>query len=64
MGFTKADYYDSRIGYARYPAHEISRLWWLRADANTWEDWLNEGFAEYTALVVLRELYGKEYFEE
>ncbi|HDZ40158.1 MAG TPA: hypothetical protein ENH59_00540 [Bacteroidetes bacterium] len=63
-GFTDADYYDSRIGYTRYLAHEISHLWWHRADANTWEDWLNEGFAEYTALMVLREIHGQEAFEE
>ncbi|MBS0011464.1 MAG: hypothetical protein KFF49_08640 [Bacteroidales bacterium] len=63
-GFTEADYHELRKPYTRYLAHEIAHLWWHRADANTWEDWLNEGFAEYSALMVLRELYGPEYFEE
>lgn len=63
-GFTEADYYESRKSYSRYLAHEVSHLWWYRANTNTWEDWLNEGFAEYSALMVLRELYGQEYFEE
>ncbi|MFO7850847.1 MAG: M1 family aminopeptidase [Bacteroidota bacterium] len=63
-GLTSSDFYGSRKAYTRYLAHEISHLWWYRADANTWEDWLNEGFAEYTALLVLRELYGQDYFEE
>ncbi len=62
-GFAGANYYESRTTYTRYLAHEISRLWWYRANPNTWENWLNEGFAEYTALMVLRELHGRAYFE-
>ncbi|MDZ7739736.1 MAG: M1 family aminopeptidase [Bacteroidales bacterium] len=63
-GFTESDYFESRKAYTRYLAHEISHLWWYRANTNTWEDWLNEGFAEYSALMVLRELHGQEYFDE
>ncbi|MFP4489590.1 MAG: hypothetical protein ACLFN1_09835 [Bacteroidales bacterium] len=63
-GFTQSDYFESRKAYTRYLAHEISHLWWYRANTNTWEDWLNEGFAEYSALMVLRELHGPEYFDE
>ncbi|MBN1388895.1 MAG: hypothetical protein JW965_10635 [Bacteroidales bacterium] len=63
-GFSETDYSESRRPYTRYLAHEISHLWWYRANSNTWEDWLNEGFAEYTALMVLRELHGHEYFDE
>jgi len=63
-GFTESDYYESRKAYSRYLAHEVSHLWWYRANTNTWEDWLNEGFAEYSALMVLRELYGQEYFDK
>jgi len=62
-GFTCADYYESRTSYTRYLANKISHLWWYRSNPNTWEDWLNEGFAEYSALLVLRELHGHEYFE-
>lgn len=63
-GLNEADYFASRKAYIRYLAHEISHLWWHRADPNTWEDWLNEGFAEYSALMVLRELYGNDCFDD
>mgnify|MGYP006285266373 CR=1 FL=1 len=63
-GLEKTDYFSSRRGYTRYLSHEISHLWWYRANTNTWEDWLNEGFAEYSALMVLREKYGGEYYDK
>lgn len=62
-GLTCSEYYESRKEYTRYLAHELSHLWWYRANPNTWEDWLNEGLAEYSALMVLREIYGQEDFE-
>lgn len=43
-------------------AHEIAHFWWLKANTNTWEDWLNESFAEYSQLMFLREKYGNEVF--
>ena len=36
-------------------AHEMAHFWWHNAEANTWEDWLNEAFAEYSMLMYLRE---------
>ncbi len=63
-GLDQDGYFKSRQSYTRYLGHEISHLWWYRANTNTWEDWLNEGFAEYSALMVLRELYGQDCFEE
>jgi aminopeptidase N len=45
-------------------AHEISHFWWTGAPTVTWEDWLNESFAEYTALMVTREVQGREVYEE
>lgn len=63
-GLTGKEYHDSRNAYTRYLSHELSHLWWYRANSNTWEDWLNEGFAEYSALMVLRELYGQDYFDK
>jgi hypothetical protein len=36
-------------------AHELSHSWWYKADTKTWEDWLNESFAEYSLLLYLRE---------
>jgi hypothetical protein len=61
-GLNETDFLESRKPYTRYLAHETAHLWWYRANTNIWEDWLNEGFAEYSALMVLRELYGQEYF--
>ena len=43
-------------------AHEIAHFWWHNASANTWEDWLNEAFAEYSMLVYIRERKGDETF--
>lgn len=45
-------------GSLRYLAHEIGHLWWAGAPTSTWEDWLNESFAEYAALMLLRERVG------
>ena len=41
-------------------AHEIAHLWWLKADLSTWDDWLNEAFAEYSSLLMYRKDFGKE----
>jgi aminopeptidase N len=30
------------------------------APADSWEDWLNEGFAEYSALLVIKEMFGDQ----
>ncbi len=62
--FDESDYLELRKHYTWYLAHEIAHLWWYRANSNTWEGWLNESFAEYSALMVLRELHGQEYFNE
>lgn len=43
-------------------AHEIAHFWWSNATASTWEDWLNESFAEYSMLVYFLERYGKDVF--
>ena len=48
----------------RYLAHETAHFWWTRAPAGSWEDWLNESFAEYSALLVLRQRLGEAEFEE
>ena len=55
-------YYSKTIAYMRYFAHEFAHLWWFKAQTNSWEDWLNESFAEYSAFMVLREIYGQETF--
>lgn len=43
----------------RWIGHEIAHLWWRSADVRTWEDWLNEAFAEYSALMAVREQFGQ-----
>ena len=43
-------------------AHEIGHLWWNKANVSTWEDWLNEAFAEYSSLIVYRRYHSEEKF--
>jgi len=52
----------SVISYEKYFAHEFAHLWWYKANVNTWEDWLNESFAEYSALMIIRKKHGYEAF--
>jgi len=59
---TTGNYSNNKIGYFKYLAHELAHLWWCKANSNSWEDWLNESFAEYSALIVLREVFGEEEF--
>jgi len=51
-------------GLVRYAAHEAAHFWWGRGQATTWEDWLNESFAEFTALMIMRDWYGEQVFED
>jgi aminopeptidase N len=36
-------------------AHEVSHFWWINAPTTSWEDWLNEAFAQYSTLRYIRE---------
>ncbi len=40
-------------GFRATLAHELAHGWWFEAETTTWEDWLNEAFAEYCALRAL-----------
>lgn len=51
-------------GLVRYAAHETAHFWWCKGRSTTWEDWLNESFAEYSALLLVRQWYGAEAFED
>jgi hypothetical protein len=42
--------------------HEIAHFWWSNAVTTTWEDWLNEAFAEYSMLIYFRERSGQDVF--
>jgi len=43
----------------KWLAHEFAHLWWAGAAVDTWEDWLNESFAEYSALVAVEKRFGE-----
>jgi hypothetical protein len=60
-GLSDSNYLNERIDYIQYLSHEIAHFWWHGAASN-WEDWLNESFAEYSALLLIRELHSKEEF--
>lgn len=62
-GLEDAAYFERRTGYVRYLGHELAHLWWYRADTNTWEDWLNESLAEYSALRAIRARVGEDEYE-
>ncbi len=40
-------------------SHELAHHWWTIATAGTFDDWINEGLAEYSALRLTQERYGE-----
>lgn len=62
-GLNDQMYFEKKETYVRYLSHEVAHLWWQGASNVSWEDWMNEGFAEYSAMLVVRELFGREAFE-
>ena len=63
-GFMSLIWDDDYRGLVKYAAHEVAHFWWGRGSAATWEDWLNESFAEYSSLMLMREWYGEEVFQK
>lgn len=45
-------------------AHEIAHIWCTGADACSFEDWLNETFAEWSALLFVADNLGTDEFEK
>lgn len=45
-------------------AHEVAHFWATGADATTWQDWLNESFAEYSALLYVRDNISTETYTD
>ncbi|MGO1369205.1 MAG: M1 family aminopeptidase [Senegalia sp. (in: firmicutes)] len=43
--------------------HEMAHIWWNEADASSWEDWLNESFAEYSSWLYIEHYFGKEKYK-
>ncbi|MDR3628680.1 MAG: M1 family aminopeptidase, partial [Ignavibacteriaceae bacterium] len=60
MRTKKFDYYTQSKGIA----HEIAHFWWRKANTTSWEDWLNESFAEYSMLIYTRERFGIDKFNK
>jgi hypothetical protein len=63
-GFMSLLFDSDDRGLLQYAAHEMAHSWWGRGDANTWEDWLNESFAEYSALMLIRDWHGRSAWSE
>jgi hypothetical protein len=61
-GMSDSSYLNDRTDFIQYVGHEIAHFWWNDAASN-WEDWLNESFAEYSAISLIRELRGKAEFD-
>jgi hypothetical protein len=62
--FDEEDYTEERVATFKHVAHEFAHIWWSMAPVDSWEDWLNESFAEYTALMAVRETFGVAQFKE
>jgi hypothetical protein len=45
---------------AKYVAHEAGHIWWLGANAQSEDNWVNESFAEYSALRYVEAAFGIE----
>ncbi len=52
---------DSAESIFRGVAHELAHYWWLNAGES--EAWLNESFAEYSALMAIRAIKGQKEFD-
>lgn len=50
------------VSKERFLAHECAHIWATGANTETWEDWLNETFAECMALLYIRKMYGNEQY--
>ncbi len=57
---TKMDMSEYRSLF-KVTAHEIGHFWWNKADINSWQDWLNEAFSDYSSFMALRAKYGEKY---
>lgn len=45
-------------------AHEISHLWWKNSDLTIHNKWIDETFAQYSALCLVREKYGEKEYDQ
>jgi hypothetical protein len=63
-GLTDEKYVAQHERFVRNLGHETAHFWWNMAPANSWEDWLNESFAEYSALLIIRKMFGTEAYNK
>ena len=61
---TDEKYITQHEQFVRNLGHETAHFWWNMAPAHSWEDWLNEGFAEYSALLIIRKMFGTEAYSK
>lgn len=54
---------DDMIEVDAFLAHECGHIWSVGADTTTWEDWLNETFAEILSLYYIKEEYGQDVYD-
>ena len=59
-GYNRANFISLRIkdyglSTQKTIAHEVAHFWATGADATSWQDWLNESFAEFSALLYVRD---------
>lgn len=67
-GYSRKNYISLRSNYFSTQmimgiAHEMAHFWWNKADVNTWQDWLNEAFAEYSMLLYIKQRFGEDVFD-
>ena len=60
VSLSNVNEYKRTPGRYKYLAHELAHFYWNNAPTINWEDWLNESFAEYTALLCVAENLSKE----
>lgn len=57
-----SDLLSDRINTDAFLAHECGHIWSMGADVSSWEDWLNETFAEVLSLNFIKKQYGTEVY--
>ncbi len=62
-GIKEQDYLSQPESLLHDLAHKVAHTWWWQAPVDSWEDWLNESMAEYSALLVIRERFGSDIFQ-
>lgn len=65
-GYVAKDLGNAEVEIFRHTAHELAHHWWSIAPAvneddwtNNCEAWINEGLAEYSAILLVQEQYGE-----